>query len=102
VRRYFVIALVLLLVGWVYFSFSRKSTSLLPTNRPGLAGVTPSELSVTISKGSIPNIPFVLPSGALVGPVSAYARPVDITFDSTGNLYVSDDKSGNIFIIQKQ
>lgn len=28
-------------------------------------------------------------------------RPVDITFDTQGNLYASDDKAGNIYIIQK-
>lgn len=32
---------------------------------------------------------------------SALARPVDLTFDKNGNLYLSDDKAGNIFIIQK-
>ncbi len=30
------------------------------------------------------------------------ARPVDITFDTSGNLFVSDDKAGAIYIIQKQ
>ena len=29
------------------------------------------------------------------------ARPADLSFDEAGNLYLSDDKSGNIFIIQK-
>jgi glucose/arabinose dehydrogenase len=29
------------------------------------------------------------------------ARPVDLLFDKQGNLYISDDKGGNIFIIQK-
>jgi glucose/arabinose dehydrogenase len=29
------------------------------------------------------------------------ARPVDVTFDATGNLYVSDDKSGTVYIVQK-
>ena len=33
---------------------------------------------------------------------SALARPVDLAFDQQGNLYLSDDKSGNIFIIQKK
>lgn len=32
---------------------------------------------------------------------SAESRPVDLTFDKNGNLYLSDDKAGNIFIIQK-
>ncbi len=30
------------------------------------------------------------------------ARPVDVTFDAPGNLYVSDDKTGTIYIVQKQ
>ncbi len=29
------------------------------------------------------------------------ARPVDLLFDSSGNLFISDDKAGNIFIVQK-
>lgn len=29
------------------------------------------------------------------------ARPVDLTFDKLGNLYISDDKAGNIYIVQK-
>lgn len=29
-------------------------------------------------------------------------RPVDLIFDNKGNLYISEDKSGTIFIIQKQ
>lgn len=29
-------------------------------------------------------------------------RPVDMIFDKSGNLYVSDDKGGNIYIIQKK
>lgn len=33
---------------------------------------------------------------------SSLGRPVDMTFDSNGNLYVSDDKAGNIYIIQKK
>jgi glucose/arabinose dehydrogenase len=32
---------------------------------------------------------------------SAQARPVDLEFDKSGNLYLSDDKGENIFIIQK-
>jgi glucose/arabinose dehydrogenase len=28
-------------------------------------------------------------------------RPVDVTFDGAGNLYVSDDKAGAVYIIQK-
>lgn len=43
-----------------------------------------------------------LPAGALIGPVQALARPVDLIFDTKGNLYLSDDKSGHVFIIQKQ
>ncbi|HSX01623.1 MAG TPA: PQQ-dependent sugar dehydrogenase [Candidatus Saccharimonas sp.] len=30
------------------------------------------------------------------------ARPVDLVFDATGSLYLSDDKTGTIYIIQKQ
>lgn len=30
------------------------------------------------------------------------ARPVDLISDAKGNLYISDDKSGNIFIVQKK
>ena len=33
---------------------------------------------------------------------SAPDRPVDMAFDTQGNLYVSDDRGGNIYIIQKQ
>ena len=33
---------------------------------------------------------------------TAAARPVDVTFDTYGNLFVSDDKSGSIYIVQKQ
>lgn len=29
-------------------------------------------------------------------------RPVDVLFDSQGNLYLSDDKSGNVYIVQKE
>jgi glucose/arabinose dehydrogenase len=43
-----------------------------------------------------------LPAGALNGPTSALGRPVDLVFDSNGNLYLSDDKAGNIYIIQKR
>jgi len=43
-----------------------------------------------------------LPAGALVGPVQADGRPVDLTFDQNGNLYLSDDKNGSVYIIQKQ
>lgn len=32
----------------------------------------------------------------------AFGRPVDIEFDKSGNLYVSDDKSGSIYIISKK
>lgn len=33
---------------------------------------------------------------------SAQGRPADLTFDTEGNLYVSDDKAGVIYIIQKK
>lgn len=42
-----------------------------------------------------------LPASALNGPNSAYGRPADLIFDNKGNLYVSDDKAGTIYIIQK-
>lgn len=29
------------------------------------------------------------------------ARPVDLAFDTFGNLYISDDKTGNVYIVQK-
>lgn len=32
---------------------------------------------------------------------STIGRPVDLTFDSSGNLYLSDDKAGGIYIIRK-
>ena len=32
---------------------------------------------------------------------TSLGRPVDLTFDSSGNLYLTDDKAGNIYIIQK-
>lgn len=32
----------------------------------------------------------------------ALGRPVDMIFDSSGNLYLSDDKAGSIYIIQKE
>ncbi len=32
----------------------------------------------------------------------AVARPVDVIFDTEGNLYISDDKAGNIFIVSKK
>ncbi len=31
-----------------------------------------------------------------------YGRPVDLTFDSTGNLYISDDKAGRVYRVGKQ
>jgi glucose/arabinose dehydrogenase len=37
---------------------------------------------------------FLTSSGVL-------GRPVDLVFDKQGNLYLSDDKTGNIYIIQK-
>lgn len=33
---------------------------------------------------------------------AAYGRPVDVEFDKRGDLYVSDDKAGNIYIVTKQ
>ncbi len=44
---------------------------------------------------------FISPS-ATNGPQDALGRPVDLTFDLSGNLYLSDDKAGNVYIIQKQ
>lgn len=41
-----------------------------------------------------------LPAGALIGS-NSWGRPVDLTFDSKGNLFISDDKTGNIYIVQK-
>lgn len=38
---------------------------------------------------------------ALVGS-QADGRPVDLVFDAQGNLYVSDDKAGMVYIIQKK
>lgn len=32
---------------------------------------------------------------------TAEGRPVDVIFDKAGNLYVSDDQAGNVYIIQK-
>jgi glucose/arabinose dehydrogenase len=32
---------------------------------------------------------------------SSLGRPVDLAFDKNGSLYVSDDKTGNVYIIQK-
>lgn len=43
-----------------------------------------------------------LPAAAVNGPDQAIARPVDLTFDSRGNLYLSDDKTGSVYIIQSQ
>ncbi len=43
-----------------------------------------------------------LPEGAAIGPSSAEGRPVDLTFDIKGNLYISDDKAGNIYIVSKK
>jgi glucose/arabinose dehydrogenase len=42
-----------------------------------------------------------LPKNALIGPTSASGRPVDLIFDDKGNLYLSDDKAGNVYIIQR-
>ncbi len=43
-----------------------------------------------------------LPEGTLIGPTQALGRPVDLTFDSKGYLYISDDKAGNIYIVSKK
>lgn len=42
-------------------------------------------------------------TGFLLGTTkdSSAGRPVDVLFDAKGNVYVSDDKAGNIYIIQK-
>jgi glucose/arabinose dehydrogenase len=42
-----------------------------------------------------------LPEGSGKG-TDSLGRPVDLTFDSSGNLYISDDKSGTIYIVQKK
>jgi len=41
-----------------------------------------------------------LPNGASSGS-EVLGRPVDLTFDSSGDLYISDDKAGNVYIVQK-
>lgn len=41
-----------------------------------------------------------IPVNAASG-TEALGRPVDLIFDSSGNLYLSDDKAGNVYIIQK-
>lgn len=33
---------------------------------------------------------------------AAYGRPVDVEFDKQGDLFVSDDKAGNIYIVTRQ
>ena len=33
---------------------------------------------------------------------NAEGRPVDVIFDEKGNLYISDDKAGNIYILNKK
>jgi len=43
-----------------------------------------------------------LPPGSEIGPVSALGRPVDLAFDKNGNLYISDDKAGNVYILSKK
>lgn len=44
-----------------------------------------------------------LPSGGeLSGPSQAYGRPVDLTFDKEGSLYISDDKAGVVYKVVKQ
>lgn len=42
-----------------------------------------------------------LPVGA-TGPASATGRPVDLVFDQDGNLYISDDKAGVIYVLQSK
>lgn len=42
-----------------------------------------------------------LPGDATSGN-EALGRPVDLIFDSAGNLYLSDDKTGTVYIIQKE
>ncbi len=42
-----------------------------------------------------------LPKNALSGK-DATSRPVDLIFDKAGTLYISDDKGGNVFIMQKR
>lgn len=42
-----------------------------------------------------------LPSSVVNGPNDALGRPVDLTFDNKGNLYLSDDKAGKVYIVQK-
>jgi glucose/arabinose dehydrogenase len=39
-------------------------------------------------------------TGFLQGNVSL-SRPVDLAFDTFGNLYISDDQAGNVYIVQK-
>lgn len=52
--------------------------------------------------GSDDFITGFLPPGAANGPSDALGRPVDLIFDKQGNLYISDDKSGNVYIISKK
>lgn len=42
-----------------------------------------------------------LPPSIVNGPEGSLGRPVDLTFDKLGSLYLSDDKAGNVYIIQK-
>lgn len=42
-----------------------------------------------------------IPSSATEGS-EALGRPVDLTFDKEGNLYLSDDRAGSVYIIQKR
>lgn len=51
-------------------------------------------------KGASDFITGFIPESAKSGS-DALGRPVDLTFDSLGNLYLSDDKAGTIYIIQK-
>lgn len=50
-------------------------------------------------KGAEDFITGFLPQDVTNGPASAYGRPVDIIFDSQGNLYISDDKAGMVYKI---
>jgi glucose/arabinose dehydrogenase len=50
--------------------------------------------------GSEDFITGFISDGAISG-FQAKARPVDLVFDDSGNLYLSDDKAGNVYIVQK-
>jgi glucose/arabinose dehydrogenase len=50
--------------------------------------------------GSNDFITGFIPAGTASG-TDSLGRPVDLTFDILGNLYISDDKAGNVYIVQK-